>query len=155
MTTSLDRTGVGAHEHAVASSARPVLLATLDAPLLPEASRMAVDSAVESGQPLLVVNAVEMALTRCALTFGQLYITPPRVEESLEAPAALAHSLGVHVERICLNSPRPVDALVDLTGERDVGLLVLGADPGSMRRWRYRRCVRKVLERAPCLVWVP
>ena len=50
MTTSLDRTGVGAHEHAVAASARPVLLATLDAPLLPEASRMAVDSAVESGK---------------------------------------------------------------------------------------------------------
>ena len=93
MTTSLDRTGVGAHEHAVASSARPVLLATLDAPLLPEASRMAVDSAVESGQPLLVVNAVEMALTRCALTLGQLYITPPRVEE----PAASVPRMVWHI----------------------------------------------------------
>jgi nucleotide-binding universal stress UspA family protein len=155
MTTALIKPGVGGPESAVASPARPVLLATLDAPVLAEASRMAVDSAVESGQPLLVVNAVEMALTRCALTFGQLYITPPSVEESLSAPAELANSLGVQVERICLNSPRPIDALVDLTAEREVGLLVLGADPGSMRRWRYRRCVRKVLERSPCLVWVP
>jgi nucleotide-binding universal stress UspA family protein len=155
MTAALIKPGVGGPESAVASPARPVLLATLDAPLLPEASRVAVDSAVESGQPLLVVNAVEMALTRCALTFGQLYITPPRVEESLSAPTALAHSLGVRVERICLSSPRPVDALVDFSAEQEVGLLVLGADPCSMRRWRYSRCVRKVLERAPCLVWVP
>jgi nucleotide-binding universal stress UspA family protein len=155
MTNTLIEPGVGGRESAVASSARPVLLATLDAPLLEEASQMAVDTAVESGQPLFVVNAVETSLTRCSLTFGTLYITPPPIEESLSAPAALAHSLGVRVERICLNSPRPVDALVDFTAEREVGLLVLGADPGSMRRWRYRRCVRKVLERAPCLVWVP
>jgi nucleotide-binding universal stress UspA family protein len=155
VSTTLYRTGIVARENAVASPARPVLLATIDAPVLEEASRMAVDAAVESGQPLLVVNAVEFALTRSALTFGSLYITPPKVEESLSAPAALAHSLGVRVDRICLNSPRPVDALVEFAVERDVGLLVLGADPGSMRRWRYRRCVRRVLERAPCLVWVP
>jgi nucleotide-binding universal stress UspA family protein len=134
--------------------ARPVLLATLDAPLLAEASEVAVDAAVESGQPLLVVNAVETALTRWTLTFGHDYIPPPGVEESLSAPALLAQSCGVRVERIRLRSPRPVEALIELTSERDVGLLVIGPDPKSMRVRRYRRFVKKVVDRSPCLVWV-
>jgi nucleotide-binding universal stress UspA family protein len=154
VTRTLSEAGVGVREQTGASASRPVLLATLDAPLLAEASRMAVDAAVESGQPLLVVNAVETTLTRCALTFGYDYITPPAVEESLRAPALLAHSLGVRVERVRLRSPRPVDALLDFASEREVGLLVLGADPQSMRGRRYHKSVRKVLERSPCLVWV-
>jgi nucleotide-binding universal stress UspA family protein len=136
------------------SPARPVLLATLDTPLLAQASEMAVEAALESVQPLLVVNAVETALTRWTLTFGHHYIAPPGVEESLRAPAELANSLGVHVERIRLRSPRPVDALLELVAERGVGLLVFGADPNSMRARRYRRSVKKVVERSPCLVWV-
>lgn len=155
MTTAVRDPGTAVRDDASGPRARPVLLATLDAPLLPEASATAVDAAVESGQPLLVVNAVETALTRSALTFGHHYIPPPGVEESLSAPAVLAHSLGARVERIRLRSPRPVEALLELTGEREVGLLVLGADPRSMRRWRYRRSVRKVLERSSCLVWLP
>ena len=154
MTTTLRDTSVGVRHEADASPARPVLLATLDAPLLAEASRMAVDTAVESGQPLLVVNAVETTLTRCNLTFGHQYIAPPEVEESLSASAMLAHSLGVKVERICLHSPRPVGALLDVAAEREVGLLVLGPDPRSMRKRRYRRSVRKALEGSPCLVWL-
>jgi nucleotide-binding universal stress UspA family protein len=155
VTTTLRETGVGSDDHAVASSARPVLLATLDAPLLAEASRMAVETAVESGQALLVVNSVEVALTRCSLTFGHGYIAAPPVEESLNVSSALAHSLGVQVERICLHSPRPVEALLELTAEREAGLLVVGADPSAMRKRRYGRCVRKLVERSSCLVWVP
>jgi nucleotide-binding universal stress UspA family protein len=152
VTKTLDRVGTGVRRDAAPSAARPVLLATLDAPLLEEAARIAVDAAVESGQPLLVVNAVESTLTRCDLTF--LYVAPPDVEESLNTPAALAKNLGAYVERICLRSPRPVEALLELASEREVGLLVLGPDPDSMRRGRYRRCVRKVRDRSPCLVWV-
>jgi len=149
------RTPAGVEDTAHAAPGRPVLLATLEAPILEEASRTAVDAAVESGQPLLVVNAVETALTRTMLTFGDTYIPPPAVEESLTAPAELAHSLGVQVERIRLRSPRPVEALIELATEREVGLLVLGADPAAMRKGRYRRSVRKVLDRLSCLVWVP
>ena len=108
---------------------RPVLLATLDAPLLEEAARFGVDSAVESGQPLIVVNAVETTLAPCSLGLGYDYIATPEIESSLRAPADLAHGLGVRVERICVRSTRPVDALIDLAGERGTGLLVLGADP--------------------------
>lgn len=154
MTTTPARADVGSHARADPSPARPVLLATFDAPLSGEACRFAVDSAVESGQPLLVVNAVAVSVTRATLALGYDYITPPPVESSLQAPAALAASLGVRVERIRLRSPHPIDALLELTAERDVGLLVLGPDPRAMRKRRYQRLVRKVTERSPCLVWV-
>ncbi len=154
MTTAVRDPGAAVGHGELVSPARPVLLATLDAPLLAEASQVAVDAAVESGQALLVVNAVETALTRWTLTFGHDYIAPPGVEESLSAPAQLAHDLGVPVERIRLRSPRPIEALIELTSEREVGLLVLGSDPTSMRRRRYRRLVKKLVERSSCLVWV-
>ena len=133
---------------------RPVLLATLDAPLVEEAAQVGVDTAVESGQPLLVVNAVETTLSPCSTGLGYDYITPREVEESLRAPAELAHSLGVPVERFCLRSTRPVDALLAFATERSTGLLVLGPDRSHMSGRRYRRAVRKVRERSPCLVWL-
>ncbi len=136
------------------TGARPVLLATLEAPLVEDAARLGVDSAVEAGQPLLVVNAVETMLAPCGLTLGYDYITPPDVEESLRAPAELAHGLGVQVERFCLRSTRPVDALLSFAVERGAGLLVLGPDPSRMSARRYRRAVRKVRDDSPCLVWL-
>jgi nucleotide-binding universal stress UspA family protein len=131
-----------------------VLLATLDAPLVEKAARFGVDAAVESGQPLLVVNAVETTLYPCCMVLGYDYIAPPDVEQSLRAPAQLAHDLGVRVERICLRSTRPVDALLDFAAERATGLLVLGPDRSRMPDRRYRRAVRKVREASPCLVWL-
>ena len=134
-------------------TSRPVVVATLEAPLVDEAARLAVDSAVEAGQPLLVVNAVESILAPCGLVLGYDYVAPPDVEESLRAPAALAHTLGVHVERFCLRSPRPVEALLEFVIERSSGLLVVGPDRARIGRWRYRRASRKIREGAPCLVW--
>lgn len=139
---------------AAGTEARPVLLATLEAPLVEDAARLGVDSAVEAGQPLLVVNAVETMLAPCGLTLGYDYITPPDVEESLRAPAQLAHGLGIRVERFCLRSTRPVDALLSFAVERGAGLLVLGPDPSRISARRYRRAVRKVRNDSPCLVWL-
>jgi hypothetical protein len=133
-------------------SVRPVIVATLEAPLTDEAARIGVDSAVEAGQPLLVVNAVESLLAPCGLVLGYDYVAPPDVEESLRTPAALAHSLGVRVERFCLRSPRPVDALLDFVV--GCGLLVVGPDRRRIGRWRYRRAARKIRDGAPCLVWL-
>lgn len=134
---------------------RPVLLATLEAPLTDEASAIAVDAAVESGQPLLVVNAVEASLAPCSLMLGYDTIVPPDVEESLRAPAELAHSLGVAVERLRLRSPRPVDALLELVAERSPGLLVVGPDPARIRARTLRKATRRIRAEADCLVWVP
>ncbi len=135
------------------SSRRHVVLATIEAPLTAEASAFAVDAAVESGQPLIVVNAVESSLQPCALVLGYDTIVPPDVEESLRAPADLAHSLGVEVERLRLRSPRPVAALLELVSERRPGLLVLGPDPARMRARALRRVTRKIKREAGCLVW--
>ena len=135
------------------TTSRPVVLATLEAPLTAEAASFAVDAAVESGQPLIVVNAVESLLQPCALVLGYDTIVPPDVEESLRAPAELAHSLGVEVERLRLRSPRPVDALLQLVAERAPGLLVLGPDPTRIRARRLRKATRRILQEAGCLVW--
>lgn len=154
MTTGLRTGGIGTATRS-GSAPRPVLLATLDAPLLEEAARFGVDSAVESGQPLLVVNAVETALGPCSRVLGYDYIATPEIEASLRAPADLANALGIRVERICLRSTQPVEALVDFAGEQVSGVLVLGADPSRMRARRYRRAVRKIRERSACLLWLP
>jgi hypothetical protein len=74
--------------------------------------------------------------------------------DSLRAPAELASSLGVLVERLRVRSPRPVVALLELVVERDAGLLVFGPDRTQMRRRSYRRAARLVSEQAPCLVWI-
>lgn len=145
-------TGVEPHA-TTAGRTRPVVVATLEAPLVEEAALLAVDSAVEAGQPLLVVNAVESILAPCGLVLGYDYVTPPDVEESLRGPATLAHSLGVEVERFCLRSPRPVDALLEFVVERGSGLLVVGPDRTRISGRRYRRASRKIRDRAPCLVW--
>jgi nucleotide-binding universal stress UspA family protein len=137
-----------------ASEKRPVLLVTLDVPLIERAAHFAVESAVEAGQPLLVVNAVESALLPCSTLLGYEYIPHADVEASLRGPAELARSLGVDVERLRVASPRPVAAVLQVVVERNSGLLVFGADPARMRPRRYRKA-RGAFERsAPCLVWL-
>lgn len=133
--------------------ARPILLVTFDVPLLEEAAELAVEAAVENGQPLVVANVIG----------GRYYPMPgmplPKaivredVEESLRAPTQLAVSLGVRAERIRVLTPRPVEALVELVGERAPGLIVLGADPDRMRRRQHAKALRAVRERTTCLVW--
>ena len=71
MTPSLrDRSGYVTGLRLTGTVARPVVLATLEAPLTAEAATVAVDAAVESGQPLVVVNAVESSLAPCGLMLG-------------------------------------------------------------------------------------
>ena len=85
----------GASREVVASAvgnaaARPVLLLTFDVPVLPEAAQLAVDTAVESGQPLMVVNAVELTIRPMTASWGHEVIVAEDVDESLRAPAELA-----------------------------------------------------------------
>jgi nucleotide-binding universal stress UspA family protein len=132
---------------------RLVLLATLDVPFDDEATAFAVDAAVENGQPLLVVNAAQIVPTTWAL-FGYGYIERDELQEELSKPAELARSLAVHVERLRVCSPHPVDALLELVAERGPGLLVFGPDRGRLRRWTYARAVKRIRRRASCLVWM-
>jgi len=136
----------------LSSGGRPVLLATLDVPFSEEATAFAVDAAVESGCPLLVLNAAEVLPTAYTL-LGYGYVEREDLQEALRKPAELAMSLAVPVERLRVCSPHPVDALLEVVAERSPAVLVFGPDRAHLRARRYRRAERAVCERAPCLVW--
>ena len=138
-----------------ASESRPVMLVTFDVPVRPDAAALAVDTAVESGQQLLLVNLVELSIRPMTMSWGAEVVVMEDVESSLRAPAELAVSLAVAVERLRVVSPRPLAALLELVGERSPGLLILGADTGRMRRRAYRKAARKIRDEAACLVWIP
>jgi len=132
-----------------------VLLATLGVPFDPDASAFAVDAAVEAGQALIVVNVVELPPLTMSVRMG--YDQLPETaddEEAFRAPAALAHSLGVEVERLRVRSPRPVDALLELTAERAPSVLVFGPDLERIKRRIYRKAAKAIRNRASCLVWL-
>jgi len=135
------------------SDARSVMLVTLSIPFVPELVSLAVESAVESGQPLLVVNVAEVPILPISIAMGYEHSGTDEVEESLRAPAELAHSLAVKVERLRVCSPHPLAALIELVVERRPGLLVVGPDKTRMGRRKFKRAEARVLRDAPCLIW--
>jgi len=134
--------------------AHPVMLVTFDVPFEREATEIAVDTAVESGQSLIIVNAAEVPLGPISLSMGYEYVGTEEVEDALQAPTALALQLGTEVERIRLCSPRPIEALLELVAERRPGLLVVGPDRTRMRKRTYAKLAKKIRARAACLVWL-
>jgi hypothetical protein len=139
------------------AAGRPVLLATLGVPLNEEASVFAVDTAVESGQRLVVANVTALEPLRMSITLGYdtLPELTPEVSASLRRSAELARSLGVHVERLRVRSPRPLQALLELVADVRPGLFVFGPDRRALRERRYRKALEAVRDRVTCLVWVP
>ncbi|HEY7197304.1 MAG TPA: universal stress protein [Gaiellaceae bacterium] len=130
------------------------MLATMDVPFQADAAEFAVAAAVENGQPLVLLNVVEMFPTLAAIHFKDVDFTSAEDAAALRAPAELAHSLGVRVERVRVSTPHPIDALIETTLERRPGILVFGPDRQRLKPRRYRKAVRAVRERAPCLVWL-
>jgi nucleotide-binding universal stress UspA family protein len=132
-----------------------VLLATFGVPFDAEAAAFAVDSAVEAGRSLIVANIVELEPLPLSLHMGydSLEYTP-ELAASLIAPARLAQSLGVRVERLRVKTPRRVIALVELVKERQVSLLVLGPDRNAVKPRLYRKAAAAVRGRLSCLVWL-
>jgi nucleotide-binding universal stress UspA family protein len=131
-----------------------VVLATLAVPFEPDALRVALGAALESQAPLIVVDAVELPLwpqsiaTRHADT--ELAADRACIRESVDQAAAL----GLQVEHLRVRSPHPIDALLEVAGERDAGLLVFGPDRGRLRPRSFSRMVRRIRRRASCLLWV-
>jgi hypothetical protein len=140
----------------VSPETRPVLLATLEVGFDPVAAEFAVDAAVEAGQPLIVANVVEMPLGPMCVLMGYGALDPADDDAArLRAPAELAHSLGVPVERLRVRSPHPLDALLELVAERAPGLLVFGPDRVRLKPRLYRRAVKKIRAGVGCLIWLP
>lgn len=136
------------------TSRTPVLLVTLDVPIVEEAAAVAVDAAVEDGRPLVVANVIGGSYLPTPGVPLPTAVVTEDVDSSLRAPAELAASLGVATARLRVLTPRPVVTLVELVHERQAGLVVLGADPGRVPRRRYAKAVRALHERTTALVWV-
>src|SRR5579859_1812550 len=133
---------------------RPVMLATLDVPFDTNAVTFAVDSAVELGQRLIVANFVERAPLPLSAMLGYDDLPrPPRLEESLLAPATLARSLGVEVTRLRVKSFHPIQAMLEVAAEQAPGIFVFGPDRDRIGRLRYRRAIRIIRSRIQTLLW--
>lgn len=137
--------------------ARPVVLATMAVRVHPSAERMAIDSAIEAGVPLLVVNLIPLpAYPRTLVLVGPEGTTLPHEEDldALRETAQRAADLGVRTELLRVRTRHSVNALLEVATERDAGLIVFGPDLGLVSRMRFRRAARRVRREAPCLVWV-
>jgi nucleotide-binding universal stress UspA family protein len=137
--------------------ARPVVLATMSVRVDPSAERMAIDSALEAGVPLLIANLLRLRPypTTIGLLGAQRSTLPH--EEDLEAvrsTARRAAAVGLKTELLRVTTTRPVKALLELASERDAGLIVFGPHLGLVGRLRYRAAARRVRREAACLVWV-
>src|SRR5207249_2380803 len=81
----------------------------------------------------ILANVVELLPLPLSSMLGHDQIESDEDAEALRAPAELARSLGVAVERLRVRSPRPVDALLELVAEREPALLVLRPDRARAR----------------------
>lgn len=137
--------------------ARPVVLATLAVRVHPSAERMAIDSALEAGVPLVLVNLIPLpAYTTTMVLHGPEGTTLPHEEalEEVRETAARAADLGVKTELLRVRTKRAITALLEVVSERDAGLLVFGPDLDRIGRLRFARASRRVRRDASCLVWI-
>jgi nucleotide-binding universal stress UspA family protein len=135
----------------------PVLLATLASRVEPAAERIAIDSALEAGVPLLIVNVLPMPQAPHALRLGGVgAMTMFRDEEydAVRATAERAAALGIRTELLRVVSPRPPRAIVEIANERGAALVVLGPRRRRLHWLRLRRAASAVRKRTACLVWI-
>jgi hypothetical protein len=134
-----------------------VVLGTLSCRIDPDAERIAVESALEAGSPLLVTNVVHLPNYPTTLMLvGPGAATLPDEEDldRVRATAERAAALGIRTEHLRVSSKRPVRALLEVARDRRAGLLVFGPDRSRIAPRRLRRAVREIRERADCLVWI-
>ncbi|HEY0389642.1 MAG TPA: universal stress protein [Gaiellales bacterium] len=133
---------------------RPVMLATLAVPFDPDCARVAIQAALEGGVKLIVVDAVEVPFwpQSIAMRYADLEEDVDRM--AIRRLVEQTVALGLEVEHLRVRSPRPVEALLEVAGERDAALLVLGPDRSRLRPKFFRRVVKRIRKRASCLLWV-
>ena len=153
----IDRRKDRSEQGASPTRARPVVLATLSVRVDPSAERMAIDSALEAGVPLVLVNILRFRPYPTTLVLvGPEGMNLPHEEdlEAVRATATRAAELGVKTELLRVTTRRPVAALLEIVSERDAGLLVFGPHLGRTGRLRFRRVARRIRREAGCLVWI-
>lgn len=133
-----------------------MVLATLSVRVDPRAERMALDSALESGLPLIIANMLPLPPYPTTVVLARQYVTLPH-EEDLEEVRATAHraaALGIKTELLRITSRRPLTALIELIRERRPGLVVLGPDVRRTSRLLLWIAAWRVRRQADCLVWI-
>jgi hypothetical protein len=139
------------------SKARPVVLATMSVRVDPSAERMATESALEAGVPLILVNLIPLPFYVTTIVMHGPEATTLPHEEALDAvrgTAARAAELGIKTELLRVRTRHAIRALMEVVSERDAGLLVFGPDLKRTGRLRFRLAARRVRRDAPCLVWI-
>ncbi|HLH64193.1 MAG TPA: hypothetical protein VKV27_00680 [Solirubrobacteraceae bacterium] len=148
----------GGEGPAVAGGAppRPVLLVTLSARIAPEAERVAIESALETGARLVIANMLWLQPFPTTLVLAREVATLPHEEDldEVRATARRAAQAGIPTELLRISSRRPLQALVELVCERRPGLVVLGPDPGRTPRWWRALAARRIRTRTDCLIWI-
>ncbi len=137
------------------SSRRPVLLATLGVGIDPSAERMAIETALETGAPLVIANLVRLVpvLGTTRVHRGGAALPPEGGHDAVRGTADRAAAQGVDTELLRVLTSRPGHALAELVREREVVLLVVGPDATKVRRRAVRKAVHAVRD-ADCLVWI-
>jgi nucleotide-binding universal stress UspA family protein len=136
------------------SEPRPVVLATLAVPFEPEAFRVALQAAMESGVTLIVVDAVELPFWPQSIATRHADVELESDRMRIRELVAQAAGLGVEVEHLRVRSPRPAEAVIEIATERRAGLLVFGPDPARLRPRFFSRVVRRIRKRVSCLLWI-
>jgi nucleotide-binding universal stress UspA family protein len=157
MTKLIDRDADLAKSSVKPTRARPVVLATLSVRVDPSAERMAIDSAIEAGVPLVLVNLIRLPpYATTILLAGPEHTTLPHEEDldAVRATAQRAAELGVKTELLRVRTRHTVQALLEVAGERDAGLIVFGPHLGRVGRLRFRRVAKRIRSEASCLVWI-
>jgi nucleotide-binding universal stress UspA family protein len=133
---------------------RPIMLATLAVPFDNDCARVAIQAALEGSVKLIVVDAVELPLWPQSLATRHADLEHDADRAAIQRLVAQTAALGIDVEHLRVRSPRPIEALLELAGERQAGLLVLGPDRSRIRPRLFRRAVKRIRKRASCLLWV-
>ena len=133
---------------------RPVMLATLAVRFDPDAARVAIQAAMEGDVRLVVVDAVEMPLWLQSMATRHAELETEEDRREIGRLVEHTAALGLEVEHYRVRSPRPVEALLQVAGEQDAALLVLGPDPARLKPRTFRRAVKRIRKRASCLLWV-
>src|SRR6266480_4331316 len=94
----------------------PVVLGTLSVRVSAAAERMAIDSALETGSPLIVANMLKLRpYPTTIMLLGPGAATLPAEEDldAVRATADRAAALGLKTQLLRVSSPRPVQALIE------------------------------------------
>jgi hypothetical protein len=137
---------------------RPIVLATLSVRVDPQAERLAIATALDQTPPrrLILANMLWLPPHPTTLTLAREHAILPHEEdlEAVRATARRAADAGIPTELLRISSRRPLAALLELVGEREAGLVVLGPDRHRAPRWWVWLAARRVRRRAGCLVWI-